>query len=201
MARPVNADPAETRSRVLAAAARLFAQRGRDAVSMRTIAGAAGTTAATLHHYFGNKDALYDACVDAMYARVREIGAQVALTLTQTDAFTEIIAAGICAAYGAARAHQDAVRLMSRHVLDHGEAAAPRRTDAVNRFLSLADPFVARISPLSPGERRGMLYSFMLLFNRAVLLEPTEVSLVWPDGDVEGALVGAFTRMLAVQVD
>jgi len=200
MARPVNADPAETRARVLAAAARLFAEQGRGAVSMRTIAGAAETTAATLHHYFGNKDGLYDACVDAMYARVTEVAAQVALELSQTDAVMDVISRGVRAAYRAAHTHRDAVRLMSRHVLDHGEAAAPRRAEAVDRFLALTDPFVAKVSPLTPGERRGMLYSFMLLFNRAVLLEPAEVRLIWPDGDVEDALLGAFTRMLAVQV-
>jgi AcrR family transcriptional regulator len=49
----------------LAAARRLFAERGYDAASVRDIAGAAGVDAALVHHYFGTKQKLFLAVLSA----------------------------------------------------------------------------------------------------------------------------------------
>ena len=54
---------ADTRERILAAAARRFAAQGRDGASMRDIAADTGLTMPTLYHHFGDKRGLYDACV------------------------------------------------------------------------------------------------------------------------------------------
>jgi AcrR family transcriptional regulator len=50
---------------VLAAARDAFAERGFDGATIRGIAGAAGVDPALVHHYFGNKDKLFLAAVDA----------------------------------------------------------------------------------------------------------------------------------------
>jgi AcrR family transcriptional regulator len=50
---------------VLAAARRAFAARGFDGATIRGIAGDAGVDPALVHHYFGTKDALFLAAVDA----------------------------------------------------------------------------------------------------------------------------------------
>jgi AcrR family transcriptional regulator len=50
---------------VLAAARAAFAERGYDGASIRAIAGAAGVDPALVHHYFGTKDALFLAAVQA----------------------------------------------------------------------------------------------------------------------------------------
>jgi len=50
---------------VLAAARTAFAERGYDGASIRSIAAAAGVDPALVHHYFGTKDALFLAAVDA----------------------------------------------------------------------------------------------------------------------------------------
>jgi TetR/AcrR family transcriptional regulator len=47
------------RIRVLAAATRLFTQRGYAAASVREIVGAAGVTKPILYYYFGNKEGIY----------------------------------------------------------------------------------------------------------------------------------------------
>lgn len=57
-----------TRERVLEEATRLFAERGPDAVSMRSIAEAVGLDVSSVHHHFPTKAGLYDAC----FARVFE---------------------------------------------------------------------------------------------------------------------------------
>ncbi|MGY1830673.1 TetR family transcriptional regulator [Geodermatophilus sp. SYSU D01180] len=50
---------------MLAAARTAFAERGYDGASIRAIAAAAGVDPALVHHYFGTKDALFLAAVEA----------------------------------------------------------------------------------------------------------------------------------------
>jgi AcrR family transcriptional regulator len=50
---------------VLAAARQAFAERGFDGATIRGIATAAGVDPALVHHYFGTKDALFLAAVEA----------------------------------------------------------------------------------------------------------------------------------------
>jgi AcrR family transcriptional regulator len=60
--RPGNPD---TRDVVLAAARAAFAERGFDGATIRGIAADAGVDPALVHHYFGNKDKLFLAAVEA----------------------------------------------------------------------------------------------------------------------------------------
>ena len=60
--RPGNQD---TREAILTAAREAFAERGFDGASIRAIAAGAGVDPALVHHYFGNKDQLFLAAIDA----------------------------------------------------------------------------------------------------------------------------------------
>lgn len=60
--RPGNPDTRET---ILAAARSTFAERGFDGASIRAIAAAAGVDPALVHHYFGSKDKLFLAAMNA----------------------------------------------------------------------------------------------------------------------------------------
>ncbi|MFV2009213.1 MULTISPECIES: TetR family transcriptional regulator [unclassified Micromonospora] len=60
--RPGNPD---TREAILAAARQVFGERGFDQASVRAIAAAAGVDPALVHHYFGTKDNLFLAAMDA----------------------------------------------------------------------------------------------------------------------------------------
>src|SRR5918997_166322 len=55
------ADSQDARARILAAAARLIAEAGRDAATTRAVAAAAGVQAPTLYRLFGDKQGLLDA--------------------------------------------------------------------------------------------------------------------------------------------
>ncbi len=57
------AAPPTTEQRLVAAAERLFAERGIDAVSLRAVMTEAGTNVASVHYHFGSKDALISAVV------------------------------------------------------------------------------------------------------------------------------------------
>lgn len=60
--RPGNPD---TRATILAAARTTFAERGFDQASIRAIAATAGVDPALVHHYFGSKDKLFLAAMNA----------------------------------------------------------------------------------------------------------------------------------------
>ncbi|GAA4149148.1 TetR/AcrR family transcriptional regulator [Actinomadura keratinilytica] len=55
--------PTATREEILAAARTMFAEKGYDATSLRSIARAAGVDPALVHHYFGNKEGVFAAAM------------------------------------------------------------------------------------------------------------------------------------------
>jgi AcrR family transcriptional regulator len=54
----------ETRARIVAAAMKLFGERGFEGASTRDIAAAAGVNAPALQYYFDNKEGVYRACLE-----------------------------------------------------------------------------------------------------------------------------------------
>ncbi len=62
-----------TRSRVLAAAAKLFAERGYGMTSMRDIARSTRMRVASLYHHFKSKDDLYHEVLDREQSKIREL--------------------------------------------------------------------------------------------------------------------------------
>jgi AcrR family transcriptional regulator len=55
----------DTREAILAAARKVFAERGYDGASIRAIATSAGVDPALVHHYFGTKEQLFTATLKA----------------------------------------------------------------------------------------------------------------------------------------
>ena len=56
--------PTETRETILASARELFAEKGYDGASARSIARAAGVDPALVHHFFGSKEGLFVAAME-----------------------------------------------------------------------------------------------------------------------------------------
>lgn len=69
MPRTTDGDGTPVPQRLLAAATRLFAEKGYDRTSVQEIVEAAGVTKGALYHYFGSKDDL----LHEVYARVLRI--------------------------------------------------------------------------------------------------------------------------------
>lgn len=84
--RPPVDDDSDVRSALLDAASRLFLKYGFDRVTARQIAVAAGTTAAMIHYYFGNKLGLFRAMLERAIAPVREL---IAGSLAQAGAVVD----------------------------------------------------------------------------------------------------------------
>src|SRR5687768_8579029 len=67
-----------TRAAIVAAARDLFGRQGYDATSIDAILRAAGIARGALYHHFPNKEALFDAVLDAEIAAVAKASARAA---------------------------------------------------------------------------------------------------------------------------
>ncbi len=76
-------DPERTQARILAAAKAEFAAHGLGGARVDRIAANADANKRMLYYYFGNKDALFVAVLEAAYAHIR--AAEIALHLTELD--------------------------------------------------------------------------------------------------------------------
>lgn len=56
----------ETQGKVLACARRLFGEKGYKGTALEDIASEAGTTIRPIYHYFGNKEALFEAVTESL---------------------------------------------------------------------------------------------------------------------------------------
>lgn len=137
MARPPNADPDSTRRRILEAGVRLFGEHGIDGVSIREIGRHADVTLSTVHHHFGSKEQLHDACIDRMYEQFRVLLDELApIVATERDR-AAMIDASIRRAFRFARAHRAAIQLLLRSVVSRGELDDARRKKTQLPFLQL----------------------------------------------------------------
>ena len=136
MARPVNADAAATKQRILESATLFFSEKGAKS-SVRDIAKGAGVSLAMVHHYFGSKDDLYGACVDAMYEELAELRAHLTEAL-KSSAVDSILEDAIRATFRFARERRTTMRLMMRRVVARGALDTGRVDDFLLPFLEQA---------------------------------------------------------------
>ena len=181
MARPVNADAAATRQRILTAALALFAQRGSSA-SVRTIAGEAGVSVAMVHHYFGSKDGLYDACVEQMYAELSALQERLLPALMTAGTIETLLPIAVREGFRFACEHRLAVRLLNRQVIESGSLSADRRMRFQAPFLEVVSAALASIER-PPAQVRLSIQSVVMLLARYAISEPEELAFFVDDAD------------------
>lgn len=204
VARPLNADADATRRRILQSALALFGERGPGASPIRAIAGRAEVSLAMVHHYFGNKDGLYEACVDAMYDELASFRDQVMAEVGERPAadLDEIVERVVRAGFRFARAHQPAMRLMLRQVVASGELPAHRRERLQMPFLIQGSELLAGATGRPASALRPALQSALFLLGRYAISTEDELSRITgatpPDAvaAVEDHLVDVTRRML-----
>lgn len=139
-----------TERRILLAAERLFAQRGVNGVSLRSVMAAAGTNVAAVHYHFGSKDALVEAVVTQ---RSGDISARRAVLLDQLEGAKRITPRQLAAAF---------VDPVAEIALDDGAAwvrftaslinsSHPTMTLVTQGFFDQARRFTALLEALHPG--------------------------------------------------
>jgi AcrR family transcriptional regulator len=84
-----------TRDQLVAVATELFAQRGFDGTSIEAVLEAAGVSRGSLYHHFASKEALFEAVLDAVEARISEETNALLATLGETDSLGALRAGGL----------------------------------------------------------------------------------------------------------
>jgi AcrR family transcriptional regulator len=124
VAAAANAPELTTRDAILDEAEARFAERGFDSVSMREIAAAAGLrNQASLYHYFGNKEAMYEA--------VLRRGVQSLLDAVRDEGENPAVAPYLDRVLDYLREHPLLARLIQRASLDDSPVARDAVGDLV----------------------------------------------------------------------
>jgi AcrR family transcriptional regulator len=202
MARPVNADADATKKRILESAVTLFAERGMGSTSVRDVAGAAGVSLAMVSHYFGGKDALYDACVDAMYAELSAMSGALSAELASDASLEELFARAVVASYRFAREHRRAVRLLIQAAASSGELNPRGRELLLGALDVVAGAVGARVGR-PPRELRLPLQSVVFLVARYAAQDEGELADVVgvPPREKHRAQAAVEAHLVRVAVD
>ena len=200
MARPLNANAKRTRQKLIHAATTLFADQGRAGASVRDIARSASVNVAMISHYFGSKQGLYDACIDAMYTDLGKGREDMAAAILSGGSVRDIVQHAARESFVFARNNREALRLILRHVLDHGELDPERREEALLPFLS---QFVVLLTPHSKLDGQSIrlgLQSLLFLSTRYALSSTEELMLVSGCNSNPEGRIGDHLAMTAIQV-
>ena len=82
----------DTRDRIFKVAAQLFAQKGFNGVSMRELSEQSGVSKPTIYYYFGSKEGIYRALLQAGIEHIRaEVTRIAAMNLSVRDELVEIL--------------------------------------------------------------------------------------------------------------
>src|SRR4051794_14237785 len=114
--RPTGADAEATRRRILEASLTLFSQWGYDATRVKDVALKAGVNAALVHHYFGDKDALYDTVLLDALQPLKVLGQGILLRGLPTDL---LLAAWVEVLFTYFEKNRDVLWLVTRECMGH----------------------------------------------------------------------------------
>ncbi|UWF76615.1 TetR/AcrR family transcriptional regulator [Microbacterium neungamense] len=138
---------AERTDAILAAAARLFAERGYSGVSLEEIGAAVGVSGPAVYRHFTGKQALLGAVLVGVSARLTEGGAAVAARAEQADArMRALIAFHVDFALGNA----DVIRVQDRDLV---HLADDDRTEVRRLQRAYIDLWIDALAALRAGSR------------------------------------------------
>ena len=203
MARPVHADAAKTRARILHAAGAAFAERGVGSTSIRSIASDASVSLAMIHHYFGSKAGLYEACIAQMYSQLGELQARLSAELAPGGDLAALLESAVRVGFRFGREHQVAGRLLFREIASLGQLDEVRQRERQGPFLDQATATLAPLLGRPADQLRLPLQSAVMLVARYAISSDAELALFTnnaadPVATTEDHLVQAIHRLLVV---
>lgn len=176
------------------AAAALFAELGYDGASTRKLGQAAGANIATIAYHFGGKEGLYHAALGRMYARVLAFEPQV----TGDDPAARL--RGLMAQlWRFCRTERSAVRLLLRHVADHGSLPTAVRDESAAQAMGRAMQLQQALGLPDLAERRLELLSLNHLLARYTISSVEDLRPFAGEGDVD-EVVGRHLGDVAVRL-
>ena len=167
------ADGDRTRERILEVALPLFAEHGYAGTSVRTVANAASVNVATLAYHFTDKEGLYNTVVQRLH---------VELAADFPDAPPpgppdEVLRWWLQEGWAFAKSRRQHIRLLIRHLLDHGQLPEVIFERWSDQLLARADPIVAAFRPdWSSPHRRLLVLSMMHVTVRFLIEDPGQLS-------------------------
>lgn len=159
---------------ILDAVLPLFAERGFAGASTRALAGAAGVNIATLAYHFGDKQGLYDAVVDGIYARLMAL--DLPRAAHSAPAPRDRVHALVGALYRHARSNSDGIRLLLRHVLEQGGSPERVRSRWTMATMTKAAEVLATLDLAPELDVRLTLLSLNHLIARYAVTEPADLA-------------------------
>jgi len=203
VARPPNADSAQTYDQILSAAlAEIGATDPPTKVSVRKVAERAGVSLGTLQYYFKKKDDLLEACLDDYYQRLRQIVTELMQTAVASDpplAGRAFIEPAVRAFHRFTRENRGLLHLRLITNVVNGELPERRRNSMLGQQLGSA---VKRIAPGVgiPNEDIALTVQlFAISLSRVALMSDDERELLMGSTDDqvhEDFLVRMAFRML-----
>src|SRR5688572_13518740 len=112
MGRPKEHDD-QTRERLRAAAERIVAEEGADALSVRAVAAEAGTTTRAVYSLFGSKDGLVSALAQTAFEHLYDVIDRLPDT---DDPLADVVSIGTVAVRGLVREHPALYRIAFQRV-------------------------------------------------------------------------------------
>lgn len=145
--RPVDADSAETRARILRAAREVINERGYEAANFQAIASRAGLSRPTMHYYFHTREEMYDCLVAEAYSIVSDCIAQA----KREDTLLNQLSAFVAAAHRSGFADRSLLRFVISARLEFHRS--PSLRDSPGPVVSAVQGFYA--SMVDDGIARG----------------------------------------------
>jgi TetR/AcrR family transcriptional regulator len=169
--------------RILAAAERLFAEQGFDAVSMNAIAEKAGVSKANIFHHFSSKNALYLAVLGAA---CKESSTRLELLERSEGSFVERLAHYASGHLAAILEHSNMARLVLRDLLENGADRGQELAEQV-----FGSNFAKLVEIIRDGQTRGELrtdvdpamVAVMLVAANVYFFEARDLLRHYPDVD------------------
>ncbi len=205
MARPTDADSAETHERILAAARdEVRSTIPRNGISMRKVAERAGVSLGTLQYYFETKAGLLEACLDAYHRRLQVLGGELIAHAARQppDQIREFIEHAMRQSFRFVRAEKALIELRLLTNALQGELHPRRQHLFMKQVMSTGAKALAPKVGLDEIELRLTVQSLISMLLRMALLSPGErESLTGQKGAdaeaiVEAHVVDAALRLL-----
>jgi AcrR family transcriptional regulator len=189
MPRPVNADAAATKQRILDSALHLFAQRGIDGVSLRELAADARVSSAMIHHCFGGKEGLRQAAIDTMYSKLKMLSVEMMMLLApgQNQSAGAVFDRAVVVAFQFVRNHRSAVRWLLRDVVSRGSLDSERTVTTYAPFMDAVTIRLAQLVGVEAHALRMPLHSSITLVARYRVSDESELLRLTGVEDVEEA--------------
>ncbi len=158
-----------TRERILIASVECFAKQGYAGTSTRTLAAAAGVNIATLAYHFKGKEGLYKAAVDTIYERLFQVTPE--LDLSPDSSVEDRVSAAVRFGFRFSCEHKTAVRLLIRHVIEHGHLPDQVHDEWLEKLLLRAEMAWTLIGLKPDPEWKLKLLTFNHLIARYAITE------------------------------